>query len=202
MEQAFEGRKDEIKEVEGYEAQIRPLAEDVVVETFPLRPVSSTFYNHDEKTSEKEVLDGDLELKTGNDEGFVRDEILMFDNSTEVVDTKLVEEFPLPESKPISILRTHNQETSPDENTVLDVNITGVTSPAEKDKASSIPNGIRSQNLDDNNSSSLQQLTYEETTANKNKSDIQPSGSAQNQTDNATLNRINLLQVDNSHIGA
>lgn len=188
MEQALEGRKDEIKEVEGYEAQIRPLAEDVVVETFPLRPVSSTFYNHDEKISEKQVLDGDLELKTGNDEGFVRD---MFDNSTEVVDTKLEEELPLPESKPISILRTHNQ-SSPDGNFVLDGNITDVTSPAEKDKASSIPNGIRSQNLDCNNSSFLQQSTFEETTANKNNSDIQPSGSTQNQTDSATLNTINL----------
>ncbi|KVI09672.1 uncharacterized protein LOC112511853 isoform X2 [Cynara cardunculus var. scolymus] len=190
MEQALEVQKDEIK-VEGYEAQIRPLAEDVVVETFPLRPVSSTVYNPDEDISEKEVLDGDLEMKTGKDEGFVRDEIHMFDDLTEVVDTKLEEELPLPESKPTSILRTHNH-SSPDENIVLDVNITDVTSPAENDKDSSIPNGIQSQNLDGNNSSSLQQSTFEAATTNKNKSDIQFCGSAQNQTDSATLKTINL----------
>ncbi|XP_023773113.1 uncharacterized protein LOC111921761 [Lactuca sativa] len=69
MEQAMEGQKDETEEVEVHQGQIRHLSEDVVVETFPLRPVSSMVYNIDEKTSEKEVLDG------GNDERFVQDEI-------------------------------------------------------------------------------------------------------------------------------
>ncbi|CAH1438085.1 unnamed protein product [Lactuca virosa] len=69
MEQAMKGHKDETEEVEVHQGQIRHFSEDVVVETFPLRPVSSMVYNIDEKTSEKEVLDG------GNDERFVHDAI-------------------------------------------------------------------------------------------------------------------------------
>lgn len=68
-EPKMEGQKEEI-EVELNQAQIRSLIEDVVVETFPLRPVSRMVYDVDEKTSEKEVLDGDTELATSNDERF------------------------------------------------------------------------------------------------------------------------------------
>ncbi|CAI9273126.1 unnamed protein product [Lactuca saligna] len=64
MEQATKGQKDETEEV-----KVHHLSEDVVVETFPLRPVSSMVYNIDEKTSEEEVVGG------GNDERFVHDAI-------------------------------------------------------------------------------------------------------------------------------
>lgn len=63
MGRVLDGRKDETEEVESREGQTRHLSEDVVVETFPLRPVSSMVYNVDVKTSEKELLDGDLEVE-------------------------------------------------------------------------------------------------------------------------------------------
>lgn len=64
--QVLEGHIDELEEVEPPENQIHHVSEDVVVETFPLRPVSSMVYKVDVKTSEKEVSDDDLELETGN----------------------------------------------------------------------------------------------------------------------------------------
>lgn len=59
MEQDLEGRKDEVKKVE----LLHHLSEDLMVETFPLRPVSSMV--DVEKTSEKEILNVDLGLETG-----------------------------------------------------------------------------------------------------------------------------------------
>ncbi|MFS8012368.1 hypothetical protein Hanom_Chr14g01319961 [Helianthus anomalus] len=130
MPNAYEGHEDETKEVEPCEGQKRHLSEDVVVETFPLRPVSTVVYNVDEKTNEKEVSDGDLgeELST-----------------------------PLQES--------------------TDENI-----------ASS------SKYLDNNeSSSSLQHSTFKETTADKNKSEMQPkSDTVQKQTTDATFNGVNI----------
>ncbi|KAJ0657613.1 hypothetical protein HanLR1_Chr14g0548721 [Helianthus annuus] len=146
MPNAYEGHEDETKEVEPCEGQIRHLSEGVVVETFPLRPVSSVVYNVDEKTHEKEVLDGDVELETDND-------------SNVVVDTNLGEE-----------LSTPLQEST-------DENI-----------ASS------SKYLDNNeSSSSLQHSTFKETTADKNKSEMQPkSDTVQKQTADATFNGVNM----------
>ncbi|GJS83585.1 phosphoglucan phosphatase DSP4, amyloplastic [Tanacetum coccineum] len=64
LEEDMEGQKDEIKEVETQQDQIRHFSENVVVETFPLRPVSSEFEDVDYKISEKEVLDGKFENTT------------------------------------------------------------------------------------------------------------------------------------------
>lgn len=74
--------------------EIRHLSEDIVVETFPLRPVSSMVYNVDEKTSDEEVSDCDFKLATGKDESFINDEIHLFDSSNEVMDTKLQNKSP------------------------------------------------------------------------------------------------------------
>ncbi|KAK9061310.1 hypothetical protein SSX86_018490 [Deinandra increscens subsp. villosa] len=138
--QVLEGHNAEILEVEPCEGQIRHLSEDVVTETFPLRPVSSMIDNIDEETNEKEGLDAGLEVETGN-------------NTNATVDTKL------------DLLQGS-----------IDENITS-----------------SSQYLDSNNSnSSLQHVTFEETTTSKNESELQPSGTVQKQTADATLNRTTL----------
>ncbi|KAL8193144.1 hypothetical protein R6Q57_027048 [Mikania cordata] len=82
----LDGHKDERIEQKPCEGQTHYSSEDVVVETFPLRPVFSMVQNVDEKTNEKEVLDGDLESKTG-------------DNSNAFVDSKLDEELSTPLQK-------------------------------------------------------------------------------------------------------
>ncbi|KAL8247545.1 hypothetical protein R6Q59_008761 [Mikania micrantha] len=82
----LDGHKDERIEQKPCEGQTHYSSEDVVVETFPLRPVFSMVQNVDEKTNEKEVLDGDLESKTG-------------DNSNAIMDSKLDEELSTPLQK-------------------------------------------------------------------------------------------------------
>ncbi|KAJ0704882.1 hypothetical protein HanPI659440_Chr14g0567421 [Helianthus annuus] len=148
MPNAYEGHEDETKEVEPCEGQICHLSEDVAVETFPLRPVSSVVYNVDEKTNEKEVLNGDLDLKLETD-----------NDSNVVVDTNLGDE-----------LSTPLQEST-DENIVSS-----------------------SKYLDSNeSSSSFQHSTFKETTADKNKSEMQPkSDTVQKQTADATFNGVNI----------
>ncbi|XP_076946821.1 uncharacterized protein LOC143618509 isoform X2 [Bidens hawaiensis] len=131
MGRVLDGHKGETEEVEPFEGHIRHLSEDVVVETFPLRPVSSMVYNVDVKTSEKELLDGDLEMEADN-------------NSKAAVDTV--------------------------EN-----------------------NALSSKHLDSNNSSSsLQHATFEETTTDKYKLEMQPGDTVQKQTADATSNEINM----------
>lgn len=44
-EHGLEGQKHEVNEVEAYQGRILPLSENVVVETFPLRPLSNMVYN-------------------------------------------------------------------------------------------------------------------------------------------------------------
>nr|XP_043634110.1 uncharacterized protein LOC122605267 [Erigeron canadensis] len=149
MEQGLKGQKHEIKEVVTYQDQIRPISENVVVETFPLRPVSSAVDYIDEKTNDREVLKGNLELASGNDT------TTLVDSSTEAVDTELEKDIvtPLPKSKAI---------TDDFESTLL-----------AEDNAASTPSSISSQHRDSNKSSSYFQLpSFDETTANKNFSDI------------------------------
>ncbi|PWA50246.1 hypothetical protein CTI12_AA475370 [Artemisia annua] len=56
LEEDMEGQKDQIKEVETHQGEIRPLSENIVVETFPLRPVTSEIDDIDYKISLKEVV--------------------------------------------------------------------------------------------------------------------------------------------------
>ncbi|XP_076957309.1 uncharacterized protein LOC143632766 isoform X2 [Bidens hawaiensis] len=131
MGRVLDGHKGGTEEVEPFEGHIRHLSEDVVVETFPLRPVSSMVYDVDVKPSEKELLDGDLEVEAN---------II----SNAAVDTV--------------------------EN-----------------------NALSSKHLDSNNSSSsLQHATFEETTADKYKLEMQPGDTVQKQTADATSNEINM----------
>ncbi|KAI7749837.1 hypothetical protein M8C21_027502 [Ambrosia artemisiifolia] len=145
MPNACEGDNDETKEVIPSEGYIHHLSEDVVVETFPLRPVSSMVHNADEKTNEKEVLDSNLELETDN-------------HSNALVDTNLG-------GKSSSPLQGSTDENIASSSEYLDSN---------------------------DSSSSLQHSTFEETTADKNKSEMQPSGTVQKQTADETLNGINI----------
>ncbi|PWA78968.1 hypothetical protein CTI12_AA210330 [Artemisia annua] len=120
LEEDMEGQKDEIKEAETQQDQMHHFSDNVVVETFPLRPVSSEIDDVDDKTSEEELLHVKSEKTTT----------------------------------------------------------------------------AKHKHLDSNKiSNSIQQSTFGERTAIKNKSDIKPSGTAEKQTVDATLNRIH-------HIGS
>ncbi|XP_071734614.1 uncharacterized protein [Rutidosis leptorrhynchoides] len=64
MEQGVEGHEHEVNEVDVYQGHIRPLSKNVVVETFPLRPVSSMIFDEVVNTKSEELATPQTESKT------------------------------------------------------------------------------------------------------------------------------------------
>uniref|UniRef100_A0A5B6YUN9 AT3G52170-like helix-turn-helix domain-containing protein n=1 Tax=Davidia involucrata TaxID=16924 RepID=A0A5B6YUN9_DAVIN len=208
--------KNVAEKLEASKAKITHIAEDVIVETFPLRSVSKVTYDSDGISNELRELTGSLEekgtekmeLEAGNNNSEL-DRMNFVENSSGslgekaeanlahsllerncgFVDEKAMENLGDPS------LESSNGSTTK-EGIVLDVN--DGTNLEVKDASSAavkpmnVPNGIHAKNLNNTDtSSSCEQSISEEAIVIRNKSDVQHGGGSQKGS-NPNLDRINL----------
>lgn len=178
MEGGTGKQKDETKETQKHKN-----LEDVEVGI----PVTSTVHNKYEKSSQREVLDGDSEEKNSeNWELETRNNRNHNVNGSRNVETE--------DTCPTEEKNIENREIETENNRNNDVNASrNVESEDTYLADENTVNGANAQNLHSKSSfNSVQHPTLDERSAILNKSSDQPSGSSQNRRTNATLNRINL----------
>ncbi|KAL2554789.1 DNA binding [Forsythia ovata] len=165
VEEILDREKDRVKELETSEAVISHKKPEVLVETFPLMPVSKTIHDMDGEVCRLSDVTGALEEKANQHEG------IMFTNSSSVlINGKVEEKLPSLESSDFS---TTTEATSFDGSIVKDV-----------EAKDSLPDGTKT-------SDSPKQSILKEPTAVGRKPYLQDNGSFQKES-NPMLDRINL----------